>query len=134
MDGVGRRLRSRAVELGLSDAEVARRAGLTTTRYGHYVTDTREPDLATLVRICRVLGISPDELLAFDLTERDDLSRRRQSVARFAEAMDASTLDIAVAVMQALAATARVRGYAASDQSISPKAVRQFKRNQAKSE
>jgi transcriptional regulator with XRE-family HTH domain len=108
MDGVGGRLRSRAVELGLSDAEVARRAGLTSTRYGHYVTDTREPDLATLVRICRVLGTTPDELLGFDRAEQDELAERRRSVAGFAEIMDGSTLDIAVAVMHALAATLRL--------------------------
>jgi len=35
MDVFAKRLRTRARELGLSDAEVARRAGLTERRYGH---------------------------------------------------------------------------------------------------
>ena len=108
MDGVGGRLRARAVELGLSDAEVARRSGLTTTRYGHYVTDYREPDLATLVRICRVLGLRPDEALGFDLAREDGLAMQRRSIVAYAEAMDAPRLDVAAVVMQALASATRL--------------------------
>jgi len=63
MEGVGKRLRKRARELDLSDAEVARRVGLSIQRYGHYVTDRREPDFATLLRICRVLDVTPNEVL-----------------------------------------------------------------------
>ena len=40
-------IRERARELGLSDAEVARRAGLSERRYGYYATGEREPNLAT---------------------------------------------------------------------------------------
>lgn len=59
----GKNLRRRARELGLSDAEVARRAGIGERRYGFYVTGDREPDLTTLVRICGVLQASVDEVL-----------------------------------------------------------------------
>ena len=62
---LGRKLRETAQSLGLADAEVARRAGLTERRYGHYVTGAREPDLATLSRICEVLGVTPNDLLGF---------------------------------------------------------------------
>lgn len=112
MEQVGPRLRSRARELQLSDAEVARRAGLTSTRYGHYVSGYREPDLATLVRICRVLGLRPDDLLGYDSFSQtpDGLQERRQRVAAFAEVMNAETLDLAIPVMQALAATPELRG------------------------
>ena len=58
-------MRQRARELGLSDAEVARRVGLSQSRYANYVVDKREPDLLTLVRICRVLKTTPDVLLEF---------------------------------------------------------------------
>ena len=111
MEGIGNRLRSRALQLGLSDAEVARRAGLTATRYGHYVNDYREPDLATLVRICRVLGLRPEELLAYDEPggAGDELTERLRRVVAFAETMDAQTLDLAIPVMQALAATSDLR-------------------------
>ena len=69
MISLGKKLRSFARDLGLSDAEVARRAGLTERRYGHYVTGAREPDLATLLRICKTLAASPNELL--DWAEAD---------------------------------------------------------------
>ena len=49
--------------MGLTDAEVGRRAGLSERRYGNYVRGAREPDLATVLRICSVLGVTPNELL-----------------------------------------------------------------------
>ncbi|WP_315803026.1 helix-turn-helix transcriptional regulator [Bradyrhizobium sp. SZCCHNS3002] len=60
---LGQKLRSRAKELGLSNAEVARRAGLSERRYGFYVTGDREPDLSTLLRVCKVLATTPNILL-----------------------------------------------------------------------
>lgn len=59
-------LRRRAEELGISNAEVARRVGLSERRYAHYVSGKREPDLATLVRIAEVLGTTPNRLLGIE--------------------------------------------------------------------
>ncbi len=111
MEGIGDRLKARAAELGLSGAEVARRAGLTATRYGHYLQDIREPDLATLVRICRVLGIRPDVLLAYDQAapSSDALLAKRAAVAAYLDVLDAGSLDLALLVVQAIAATTRLR-------------------------
>ena len=63
MQVFAQRIRERARELGLSDAEVARRSGLSERRYGYYATGEREPNLATLIRICEVLAASPNDLL-----------------------------------------------------------------------
>ena len=63
MDAFAVNLRTRARQLGLADAEVARRAGLGERRYAHYVSGKREPDLATLIRISAVLGVTPNDLL-----------------------------------------------------------------------
>jgi transcriptional regulator with XRE-family HTH domain len=63
MELFAKRLRERAHQLNLSDAEVARRAGLAERRYGHYVRNTHEPDYATLVRICEALDVTPNDLL-----------------------------------------------------------------------
>lgn len=81
----------------LSGAEVARRAGLTATRYGHYLQNIREPDFATLVRICRVLGIRPDMLLAYDQAAPgpDALLAKRAAVAVYVDMLDAGSLDLA---------------------------------------
>lgn len=65
MDLFGQRLRERARQLGVSNAEAARRCGLDERRYGHYVSGRTEPDLATVVRIARTLGTTPDWLLGF---------------------------------------------------------------------
>ena len=63
MDLFAKRLRERARQLGLTDAEVGRRSGLAERRYGHYARGTREPDFATLLRICAVLDATPNDLL-----------------------------------------------------------------------
>jgi len=63
MDTFANRLRERAKQLGISNAEVARRAGLEERRYAHYASGRREPDLATLKTISDVLGTTPNWLL-----------------------------------------------------------------------
>jgi transcriptional regulator with XRE-family HTH domain len=92
MQGLGQRLRHRARELGLADAEVARRAGLSERRYGNYVTGAREPDLSTLVRIGKVLSLTPDEMLGvgkqWRRTDRDKLMARLVGAALTLEAED----------------------------------------------
>lgn len=114
MEGIGDRLKARAAELGLSGAEVARRAGLTATRYGHYLQDIREPDLATLVRVCRVLGLRPDILLGYDQAApgSDALLAKRAAVAAYLDVLDADSLDLALPVVQAIAATVGLRSQA----------------------
>ncbi|AZO13060.1 XRE family transcriptional regulator [Mesorhizobium sp. M3A.F.Ca.ET.080.04.2.1] len=76
-------LRRRAEELGFSNAEVARRAGLSERRYGNYVSGRREPDLATLVRISSVLATTPTDLLTTSLEKivPEQLARQRTIAA-----------------------------------------------------
>jgi transcriptional regulator with XRE-family HTH domain len=75
MHVLGQKLRSRAKELGFSNAEVARRAGLSERRYGFYVTGDREPDLSTLLRICKVLATTPNFLLGISEVGKEDSNR-----------------------------------------------------------
>lgn len=72
MDSFAQNLRNRAEQLGISNAEVARRAGLSERRYGNYVSGRREPDLATLVRIAQVLETTPNDLLGVLSDRRRD--------------------------------------------------------------
>jgi len=76
MQVLGEQLRKRAKELDLTGAEVARRAGLSPRRYGNYVAGDREPDLQTLVRICRVLTTTSDQVLGFDAKSAKKRSER----------------------------------------------------------
>lgn len=97
-------LRKRAEELGISNAEVARRAGLSERRYGNYVSGRREPDLATLVKIATVLATSPNDLLVNQqrATAPDELERQRAVAALFA--LEGEDLRRARIVVEALAA------------------------------
>ncbi|MBI3710681.1 MAG: helix-turn-helix transcriptional regulator [Proteobacteria bacterium] len=63
MKGAGERLRERARQLGLSDAEVARRIGISARTYNHYVNNKREPDFQKLLRIAQILGVTPNQVL-----------------------------------------------------------------------
>lgn len=105
MDGLGRRLKARARALGWSDAEVARRLDIAQTRYANYVTDKHEPDLATFLRICRVLGAEPEALLGYEPTQgRGEAARMRRRIAALGQAMDEETLRLALELMELLAA------------------------------
>lgn len=65
MSRLAKNLKKRAKELGLTDAEIARRTGLPVRRYGHYATGYREPNLDTLLVICEALDTTPNELLGW---------------------------------------------------------------------
>jgi transcriptional regulator with XRE-family HTH domain len=77
MEGFGDRVRKRARELGLNDAELARRAGVEPSKFGKYARDIHEPDFPTLLNICAVLDVTPNDLLlpaiAGQPTERERL-------------------------------------------------------------
>lgn len=101
MDSFSTNLKRRAQELGLSNAEVARRAGLTERRYGNYITGRREPDLATLVRIATVLESTPNALLRFDdkpdtATAVDLLKARIAAAANVLSDEDLKVMSIAM--------------------------------------
>jgi len=99
------RLKERAKQLGISNAEAARRVGLDERRYAHYVAGRREPDLATLIRIAAVLQTSPNILLGFDLETKQ--SKRRLLTDRLnaaAHAMGDRELEITVIQAEAVAA------------------------------
>jgi transcriptional regulator with XRE-family HTH domain len=106
MESFAQRIRERARELGLSDAEVARRAGLSERRYGYYATGEREPNLATLVRICEVLVATPNDLL-LPGGKPPPQSERDQAVARISTATDnlnLAELELAACLVECLIA------------------------------
>ena len=110
MDVFATRLRERAADLGIAHAEVARRAGLSERRFGHYATGIREPDLATLVRIAEALQTRPDDLLGFG--ERCEMSERSKLIARLVSAAQVLTdevLEIVVVQAEALVVSRRVK-------------------------
>ena len=111
MEGQGKILRERAKTLGLSDSEIARRLGLSQARYHNYVSDTAEPDLGTLVRICRVLGTSPDEVLLFaeEIAPRTASETVRERVMSAAAALEGETLAYTADLVEAMLTVQRGR-------------------------
>ncbi len=118
--GWGERIKARARELGLADAAVARALDLPQRRYSAYANETREPDFATLLRICRVLRTTPDAVLGVAPhvtlpTGEADVARMEAAVRGLAEA-DRSR---ALAVLEVLAAHPT-----AEDASVSHKGIK----------
>ena len=106
MQEFGQALRRRAGELGLSDAEVARRLGLDIGRYGNYVRGTREPDFRTFLRICRVLLTTPNALLGVeDLTPQEHV----RALAAL-NAMDDDRRSLAFEILETMANHPMPRG------------------------
>lgn len=106
-------LRGYAKELGLSDAEVARRAGLTERQYGFYVSKARRPDsearspkLETLVKLAKVLGVTPNDLLGWGQGENRPTKRSamKQRLSLAADNLQEAELELVVVQVEALAA------------------------------
>lgn len=107
MEPFASNLRRRAKELGISNAEAARRSGLSERRYGNYISGRREPDLGTLIRIAVALETSPDHLLSFgESPPSTDEAILAQRVASAARALRAAELKIIAVMVEALASKA----------------------------
>lgn len=103
MEVFARNLRRRAQELGLANAEVARRVGLSERRYAHYVSGRNEPDLMMLQKIAEVLQSSPNELLSEK--ERESADSKALLIDRLvaaAKIMIETDLEAAVAQAEAV--------------------------------
>lgn len=85
MDIFAKKLKARAEQLGISNAEAGRKADLDERRYAHYASGRREPDLATLVRIAKALGTNPNALLGLD-TEGKPETRKSALLGRLTAA------------------------------------------------
>lgn len=105
MKGLGQRLRERSRGLGLADATVAERLGLSQQRYHNYVSDQTEPDYETLLRICRALDTTPNAVLGAEppRAEPDEAEALRARIAATVNTMAAATLRITAAVVDVLA-------------------------------
>ena len=106
---IARKLRQRAEDLGLSHAEIARRAGLAENRFGNYANDERLPDYETLIRLSRVLNTTPNHLVGFEDLPGPEVGRARL-LARLqvaANALADTDLELAVKQMEVLIAHRR---------------------------
>ncbi|MFA7416648.1 MAG: helix-turn-helix transcriptional regulator [Rhizobium sp.] len=109
MEPFATNLRRRAEQLGISNAEVARRAGLSDRRYGNYVSGRREPDLSTLIRIAAVLAVSVDELVGANEVHLARTSEEifQERIVAALRALRSDDLQRLAVMIEALAVTPR---------------------------
>ena len=112
MDVFARKLKERADQLGISNAEAARRCELDERRYGHYASGRREPDLATLTKIARALGTTPNWLLGLSPsgdngTAQSDLLDRLLAAAKTLELAELKSFVIQAEALAAEGAPSR---------------------------
>lgn len=101
----GDRLKQQAQNLGISNAEAARRAGLAERRFNNYCNDEREPDLKTLVNIAMALETTPDHLLGVhDRPERGPRETMLDRLNSAARALPMTELEVVTIQTEALAA------------------------------
>lgn len=100
MDVFAKKLKERAEQLGISNAEAARRCDLDERRYAHYASGRREPDLATLVKIAQRLGTTPNWLLGL-ASDGEAATRHSDLIDRLmAAGLKLSDSELSVVVVQ----------------------------------
>lgn len=103
MESFASNLRLRTTELGINQADVARRAGLSEKRYSNYVTGRREPDLATVVRIAKVLHTTPNQLLSFGADDQGAEPIAQQRIRAAIGVLSSEDLERVAIMVEALA-------------------------------
>ncbi len=68
---IGKKIRKKRKDLGLTQVELSSRAGITQSTLSYIEKDMKRPQFDTIFAICQVLGISVLELLTLDETPRD---------------------------------------------------------------
>ena len=71
---LGMRIALLRAEKGWSQAELARRSGVSTSAVGMYEQGRREPSLGLLVRLAQELGVTTDYLLTGEPPASDPLT------------------------------------------------------------
>ena len=70
---LGQRIAALRRHMGMSQAELAQRIGVSPSAVGMYEQDRREPSLSAMVTMSEALGVSVDYLLTGEpLTDRDE--------------------------------------------------------------
>lgn len=99
------RLRQRATDLGISNAQAARRADIADRRYANYTAGERQPKLAMLAQIAKALETTPNYLLGFGETQ--DTGDRAKVLSRMnsaAQMLPDIELELVTVQLEALAA------------------------------
>jgi transcriptional regulator with XRE-family HTH domain len=105
MTSFASRLRARGRQLKLSEAQIARHLGMSPTCYATYVNGPAKRDIALLLRICRFLRITPNELLGYDGRPGARPATRRylQRITAATQILTPKSLKIVASIIDAIA-------------------------------
>ena len=78
---IGNRIRKYREESGFSQKDFAQQLGVSNSRVSNWEQGINRPDADILADICRVLNVSPSELLDVRLSS-DDLSEQERKVIK----------------------------------------------------
>lgn len=83
-------LRAARISAGLTQRQVAEAMGITNSTYCGYETGKREPDVAKIKQLSKILAVPADELLDTGISQKDTppLSERAIKMARAFEELD----------------------------------------------
>lgn len=105
MERFAEEIKHRLGTLGLSQAELARRAGVTERAFNHYMSGRSEPSLATLVRVSDVLGCTPNDLLlgSEGVASREKSGKLLAQANALCQCMDERNLMLAIDILKCIA-------------------------------
>lgn len=88
--GFSSQLRAARISAGLTQRQVADAMGITNSTYCGYETGKREPDVAKIKQLSKILGVPADELLDTGIGQKDTplLSERATKMAQAFEKLD----------------------------------------------
>ena len=104
MEPFVREVRRRAAALGITQAEIARRSGVSIRAFSHYLSERSEPNLATLVRIAEVLRCTPNDLLGMNQAAglEGESAEIRGRIAASCQRLDVRSLWLALMLVEAV--------------------------------
>lgn len=78
---IGNRIRKYREECKLSQKDLAQKLGVSNSRVSNWEQGINRPDADILADLCRILNVSPSELLDVHLTD-DELSEQERKIIR----------------------------------------------------
>ena len=82
MDTIGERIKHLLAYRGMTQKQLAERAGITEAAVSRYIKGERTPRAVTVAAMAKALDVSPSELLCESPHDTDDLDRAVRLVAR----------------------------------------------------
>ena len=111
---IGERARSARERLGLNQAEVAERVGISNEVYGRFERGLIAPRLSTLLRLCSVLRVEPNDLLLEEAEPapagKESMPAQLRKLTAILEDADATTISRVTEVARWLQAGQRESG------------------------